>query len=108
MPEGAWLVAINVEALYNSIPHDLGVRVVEAFISKRGSGATAYNEPKVSDQKVRLITRFSGQHRQVRNVSNKYWHLLVADDVVSKYVSPYPQITYRRSQSLKDHLVQVI
>lgn len=32
VPEGAWLVALEVEAFYNSIPHTLGVEVVEGFI----------------------------------------------------------------------------
>lgn len=31
VPDCSWLVAIDVEALYNSIPHKLGVRVVEGF-----------------------------------------------------------------------------
>lgn len=34
VPEGTRLVAINVEALYNSIPRDLGVQVVECFMSE--------------------------------------------------------------------------
>lgn len=43
VPEGAWLVAIDVEALYNLIPHDLGVRVVDGFILERGSRAAIYS-----------------------------------------------------------------
>lgn len=43
-PEGAWLVAINVKALYNSIPHHHGVRVVENFVSERGLAAGHYNQ----------------------------------------------------------------
>lgn len=33
VPQQSWLVAIDVEALYNFISHDWGVRVVEGFIS---------------------------------------------------------------------------
>lgn len=43
VPEESWLVAIDVESLYNSIPLDRGVRVVEGFISERGPSANAYN-----------------------------------------------------------------
>lgn len=35
IPTNSWLVAIDVEALLNSIPHDSGVGVVEGFISQR-------------------------------------------------------------------------
>lgn len=51
--------------------------------------------PKVNTG-VRLINRFSGQHRQVRDIMQKYWYLLIKD---------YPEITYKRSWSLKDNFV---
>lgn len=50
-------------------------------------------------------TRFVGEHNKVRHIIQKYWHLLATDDVIAKYVNPYPQITYRKSRSLKDQLV---
>lgn len=52
-----------------------------------------------------MITRFSGQQRQVRKIMQKYWYLLLADDTVSKYLKTYPEITFRRWRSLKDSLV---
>lgn len=44
LPEGAWLVSLDVEALYNSIPHTRGVGVVEGFISLSGESSPAYNQ----------------------------------------------------------------
>lgn len=44
LPGEAWLVALDIEALYNSIPHELGVGVVEGFISQNNEGPTAYNK----------------------------------------------------------------
>lgn len=37
---------------------------------------------------------------------DKYWHLLVAEYIVSKYVNIRPQINLKRASSLKDHLVK--
>lgn len=44
VPERAWLLAVDVEALYNLIPRVLGVQVVEGFISERGIPVGPYNE----------------------------------------------------------------
>lgn len=56
-------------------------------------------------QPVRLITQFSKHHNQVRDILNKCWPLLTADRVIKKYIKSYPDITYRRSPSLKDRLI---
>lgn len=56
-------------------------------------------------QQLLLITRYSGEHRKVRQIIQKFWPLLSTDEVISKYVQPFPQITYRKSRSLKDQLV---
>ncbi|XP_077330261.1 uncharacterized protein LOC143964418 [Lithobates pipiens] len=42
--ENSWLVTLDVEALYNSIPHDLGIGVVEGFLSEAGEAKTNYNQ----------------------------------------------------------------
>lgn len=62
-------------------------------------------EAPKEEQKVSLITRFAGEHKKVCHIIQKYWHLLATDDVIAKYVNPYPQLTYRKSRSLKDQLV---
>lgn len=54
------------------------------------------------DPGLRLITRFSGQHRQVRNLLQKHWYLLMGDSNVSKHLKDHPEITYRWSRSIRD------
>lgn len=44
IPKGAWLVALDVEALYISIPHDKGVAVVESLISEGDPIISTYNK----------------------------------------------------------------
>lgn len=41
----------------------------------------------------------------MRDILNKFWPLLTADTVIKKYIKPYPNITYRRSPSLRDRLI---
>lgn len=45
---------------------------------------------------VRFITGFASQHREVRQILEKHWGLLLADAKVSNFVSLYPQITFRK------------
>lgn len=61
---------------------------------------------KNESQTVRIITCYTKQHKQVRQIIEKYWPLLLADLIVTKYVEKQPQITYRRVKSLKDCLTQ--
>lgn len=58
-----------------------------------------------STPELRMITRFSGQHKQIRELMQKYWYLLMGDPRVSKHLKNYPEITFRRSQSIKDRIV---
>lgn len=44
IPQGSWLVALDIEALYNSIPHQLGVDVVEGLISENPEAPKQYNK----------------------------------------------------------------
>lgn len=43
--------------------------------------------------------------KELKKIIQKFWPLLFADEIISKYIQPYPQITYRKSRSLKDQLV---
>lgn len=43
VPTGAWLVAIDIEALYNSTPHIWGIQVVCEFLGKRDLNSRNYN-----------------------------------------------------------------
>lgn len=44
IPANSLLVVIDVKALYNSIPHQRGIGVVEGFISQRDTSAEPYNQ----------------------------------------------------------------
>lgn len=61
--------------------------------------------PSKSNQSVRIITRFSKQHTQMRALLDKFWPLLTADNMINKYIKPFPEITYRWAPSMKDRLV---
>lgn len=39
---------------------------------------------------MRIITSYTKQHRQVRQIISKYWPLLLADPIASKYVEKQP------------------
>lgn len=64
-------------------------------------------KPKPSEPSTdttRCILTFSHQNQSICN-TNKYGPLLTDDPVLSHYVTKNPSITYRRSKSLKDSLV---
>lgn len=44
VPKDAWLVTLDVESLYNTIPHKLALRVVAEHLQERGHTADHYNE----------------------------------------------------------------
>lgn len=44
IPQGSWLVAIDIEALYNSIPHTRGVQVVQEFLDEHDLDSWKYND----------------------------------------------------------------
>lgn len=60
--------------------------------------------PSKSNQSVHIITRFSKQHTQMRALLDKFWPLLTADNMINKYIKPFPEITYRWAPSMKDRL----
>ena len=43
LPRGTILVALDIESLYNSIPHQKGLEVVNSFIAERGPLTSRYN-----------------------------------------------------------------
>lgn len=44
VPPGVWLVAVDVEALYSSIPHNKGISVVKSFLQERSTSQKSYSE----------------------------------------------------------------
>lgn len=56
-------------------------------------------------ESVRIVTTYSGNHKLIRETIRKHWHLLTGDPIVNKYISDFPQITYKKCQSLKGRLI---
>lgn len=64
----------------------------------------SHKETKKSDS-MRIITQYSAQHHQIRQIVDTFWPLLSADPIINKYVGERLKITYRWAPSLKDRLV---
>lgn len=52
-----------------------------------------------------FVTTFSAHQNIFRELMEHNWHILSEDPVISKYVASKPEITYRRSRSIRDSLV---
>lgn len=55
---------------------------------------------------TRVITTFSNELTQLRQILTKYWHVLTYDPIVGPFVSPNPLVTFRRNTSVGDRLVK--
>lgn len=65
-----------------------------------------FSHKKAKDNDAtRIITKYCRQHKQVRHIFNKYWHLLSMDSTLAPFVSDHPLITYKRAPFLQDRLV---
>ena len=75
--------------------------------AKKQKRSSLLHDPKApkTDPGMRLITRFSGHHQKVRSILQKYWCLLLSDNTVAKHIQDHPQITFKKSRSLRDRLV---
>lgn len=47
------------------------------------------------------------QHVTIRRILGKHWHLLTSDGKLNKFITPSPNITFRRVRSLGDSLMQI-
>ncbi|XP_073460898.1 uncharacterized protein [Aquarana catesbeiana] len=57
------------------------------------------------DETIRIITTYSSEHRQIKRILNKYWHLLTMDQTLAPFVPSAPTVTYRRPPSIGDKIV---
>ncbi|XP_068115282.1 zinc finger protein 27-like [Hyperolius riggenbachi] len=60
------------------------------------------NKDNPSNNFTRLITRFNDQNREVDRILARHWHVLTNDKIVRDFVAPSPQVTYKRSKTLRD------
>lgn len=53
---------------------------------------------------VKIITKFSAYHDQLRNILSKHWLLLTDHHILNKHVHNTLEPVFRRASSLKDYL----
>lgn len=68
----------------------------------RKKGGRDRQETEVNQTRI----RYTKQHNKIRKIIAKHWHILQIVPLLSPFVSEESQITYRRTRSLKDHLVK--
>lgn len=54
----------------------------------------------------RIITRYNNQHDEILKILDHHWPFLKLDPSLDKFITPQPQVTYRRVHTLRDRLVQ--
>ncbi|CAJ0966979.1 unnamed protein product [Ranitomeya imitator] len=54
---------------------------------------------------VRCVLDYNSRSQEIRDIIARHWHILQLDDVISKCIGDTPEITFRRSQNLRDQLV---
>lgn len=65
-----------------------------------------YSESKSNKTNpIWIITRFSNQHRTVKNIVERYWHVLKLDPTIGPFVQDKPSFTFKRSKSISYNLV---
>ncbi|OCT89092.1 hypothetical protein XELAEV_18017710mg [Xenopus laevis] len=66
------------------------------------------SQPSISsdNQKViRFIGNYSSEHKEIRQILCKHWHILEQDKDLSEAIGNNPTITFRRCKNLRDQLV---
>lgn len=67
----------------------------------------AFKQISTTNETSRIITTYTNDHSKIRQICQKYWHLLTSDPTIGPFVPPMPLITYRRATSVGDLLVQI-
>ncbi|XP_069810077.1 uncharacterized protein [Dendropsophus ebraccatus] len=86
-------------------PHHISRGYTRAKLSNRRE----LLQPKMKserDNEVRLITNYHTRWGEVTGILHKYWPLLQQDQELKKILPMRPQITARRSPTIKDMLVK--
>lgn len=62
--------------------------------------------PSISQQtQTRIITTFSKEHKALRKILQKHWHILLIDPTLNQFITKDPLITFKCTRSLRDRLV---
>ncbi|CAJ0934348.1 unnamed protein product [Ranitomeya imitator] len=57
-----------------------------------------------TDSCPRFITKFNSNWREINQIFRKHWPVLLTDKDLQHQLTPYPSITWRKSQTLSDAL----
>lgn len=57
-----------------------------------------------TDNQTRVVTQYTSQHKQIRQILQKYWHLFYIDATLAPLLKDCPLITLMRAPSLQDKL----
>lgn len=58
------------------------------------------------DEKIRYITIFHNQWHDLKEILQKHWHVLLADNMLCSKVGDRPCLTAKRNRNLRDLLCQ--
>ncbi|XP_073465040.1 uncharacterized protein [Aquarana catesbeiana] len=64
LPKNTWMVALDVESLYNTIPHGTGIEVISKSLQDRGPNSEAYNQ-FVVDLLNFILTHILPDHQEL-------------------------------------------
>lgn len=62
-------------------------------------------QPSLS-QTVKFITKYVTEHKRIWNLLEKHRPILTLNKKITKYIKEHPEITFRKTKSLSDHLFQ--
>ena len=62
------------------------------------------NKQQSEGEKVRFITQYNADSRNISFILRKHWSILKTDAILGEIVGPQPQVTFKKGKSLKDRL----
>lgn len=57
---------------------------------------------------ILFITTFSVQHRSIKKLIQKHWHILGSDQILSTVLPSRPQIVFKGASSIRDRIAPTI
>jgi hypothetical protein len=85
-------------------------QVLQALKKDRATLLNPYKKSQKIDgnrsNNVRFITDYNPKVPSLNNILQKHWHILEANPLCRQIFVDKPQVVYRRSKNLKDHLVR--
>lgn len=54
---------------------------------------------------TKFITRYVSEHSAIRDILTKHWPIWMTDNKVKRFIGDHPELTFRKTKSICDHLV---